>query len=531
LIFENKSLSFKLSLNNSPMKHLIIAFFLLLPFSFLKSQINQDWAARFNGPAHSDDRPNSVAIDANGNVFVTGGGEVINPDVWGMTTIKYNSAGVQQWAVTFTGTSTTVEGRVIACDAAGNVYVTGNFNATGTGVNYVTIKYNTNGVQQWVSYYVPPAGSRIPRAMVLDDSANVYVTGISTVKYNTNGVQQWAVNHNTIVNAITIDPARNIYLAGGVANDTCRTFKYNSNGVLQWAAKYPSKSFGSSVAIDGSGNVYTAGYLNAASSHDFLILKYNPAGVQQWMNSYNNPANNLDEAKFIKIDLSGNVIVSGNSSSSNKNYFTTIKYNSSGFRQWVTGDSSGRFCNGMVLDSADNIYITGEGSTPSTSLDFMTVKYNASGVQQWAMRFDAAGGGDHPSDIKIDRSGNVYVVGIADSSAGNGYYDYATLKYSQGITGISVTSNTTPSNFDLMQNYPNPFNPTTNIEFALPEKSFVKLKVFDFLGREVSELVNENLTAGSYRYNFNGANLSSGMYLYKLETENFSETKKMMLVK
>lgn len=81
------------------------------------------------------------------------------------------------------------------------------------------------------------------------------------------------------------------------------------------------------------------------------------------------------------------------------------------------------------------------------------------------------------------------------------------------------------------QNYPNPFNPTTNIEFSIPEKSFVKLNVFDISGKQVSQLVNENLSAGTFKYDFNAENLPSGIYFYKFETDKFSETKKMILIK
>jgi len=100
-----------------------------------------------------------------------------------------------------------------------------------------------------------------------------------------------------------------------------------------------------------------------------------------------------------------------------------------------------------------------------------------------------------------------------------------------GSIGIQQVSTTVPDKFYLQQNYPNPFNPVTNIKFSLPEKSFVKLKVFDLLGREVQHLVNEKLTAGEYKYDFNASLLPSGIYFYKLETENFSETRKMILVK
>ncbi len=87
------------------------------------------------------------------------------------------------------------------------------------------------------------------------------------------------------------------------------------------------------------------------------------------------------------------------------------------------------------------------------------------------------------------------------------------------------------TNYSLEQNYPNPFNPTTKIRFAIPRSEFVKITIFDISGKEVEQLVNENLIAGAYEAEFNGANLSSGTYFYKIETNSFSDTKKMILVK
>jgi plastocyanin len=85
--------------------------------------------------------------------------------------------------------------------------------------------------------------------------------------------------------------------------------------------------------------------------------------------------------------------------------------------------------------------------------------------------------------------------------------------------------------FELKQNYPNPFNPSTNIEFQISDRSFVSLKVFNILGDEVVTLVNEEKQAGVYNVKFNAAGLSSGMYLYRLQTGSFVETKKMILMK
>lgn len=88
-----------------------------------------------------------------------------------------------------------------------------------------------------------------------------------------------------------------------------------------------------------------------------------------------------------------------------------------------------------------------------------------------------------------------------------------------------------PTEFALMQNYPNPFNPSTRIKYSVPQSSNVELKVFDILGNEVATLVNEEQSAGNYKVNFDAAGLSSGMYFYKLQTDNFVETKKMLLLK
>lgn len=88
-----------------------------------------------------------------------------------------------------------------------------------------------------------------------------------------------------------------------------------------------------------------------------------------------------------------------------------------------------------------------------------------------------------------------------------------------------------PENYSLDQNYPNPFNPSTTIKFRLPVNSFVSLKVYNVLGKEVATLVSEEMFAGTYEVNFNADNLSSGVYFYKLESENFVKTNKMVLVK
>lgn len=97
--------------------------------------------------------------------------------------------------------------------------------------------------------------------------------------------------------------------------------------------------------------------------------------------------------------------------------------------------------------------------------------------------------------------------------------------------GVTQTNTAIPNSYSLHQNYPNPFNPTTRIEFAIPKQGFVNLKIYDILGREVKVLVNEVKTPGNYSVDFNAAELSSGVYFYRLESNGFTDIKKMMLIK
>jgi hypothetical protein len=100
-----------------------------------------------------------------------------------------------------------------------------------------------------------------------------------------------------------------------------------------------------------------------------------------------------------------------------------------------------------------------------------------------------------------------------------------------GTLGVKETSVIVPNKFRLDQNYPNPFNPTTNISFDVPSEQFVTVKVYSMLGEEVATLVNERLTPGSYQTRFDGYNLSSGVYLYRITAGNFTQAKSMLLVK
>jgi len=313
----------------------------------------QKWIQRYNGPGNSTDEATSLAVDQLGNVYVTGysHGSGIYSDY---ATIKYNSNGDSVWVKRYNGSANGYDGATsIAIDEFRNVYVTGISNESGSSTDIQTIKYNSNGVKMWDRKYNGTGNSTDGAYSIkVDNSGNVYVTGYS---YN------------------------------GTYPDYA-TVKYNSAGVQQWAQLYSGSLNGfdeaHSIAVDGLGNVYITGESQDSTGYnDFATIKYNTTGIQQWVQRYNGPTNNHDMGKSIACDSLGNVYVTGESRGvgTNRDYLT-IKYNSLGIQQWDkwyngTGNQ-GDYSTAIVIDRSGNVYVTGYSLGNGTSYDITTIKYS-----------------------------------------------------------------------------------------------------------------------------------------------------------
>jgi photosystem II stability/assembly factor-like uncharacterized protein len=127
----------------------------------------------------------------------------------------------------------------------------------------------------------------------------------------------------------------------------------------------------------------------------------------------------------------------------------------------------------------------------------------------------------------------VYSLTVTDSYlfAGTNGFGVWRIPLSQLITSVENTEENLPVSYFLQQNYPNPFNPSTTIEFTLPKASFVTLKVYDVLGKELKTLVSEEKPAGIYKVNFNAIKFTSGVYFYQLKTNSMILTKNMVLLR
>lgn len=511
----------------------------------LNAQVNQEWMSRYeHGIA------NSMVIDDAENVYVTGRTGSYT-DSLNYATIKYDKLGSIQWIAFYNhNVNDWDEAKSIAVDKSGNVYVTGISFTIENGFDYLTVKYNSSGIEQWTKRYNGATGSNDYAISVkLDGDENVFVLGYSkgngtdydyaTIKYNSLGEELWIRRYNGTGNfydkatSMALDDSGNVYVTGYSDNEVAwydyLTIKYSSSGVEQWVARFNSFEFSiaraTSVKVDKSCNVYVTGECIYDSTYlDYVTIKYNSYGNLQWSAVYDGPAHENDFATSLAIDTLGNVCVTGYS-----NYdYATVMYDSNGIQKWVARYAGGEIYDeayAVALDQSGNAYVTGgaSGIIDPFRYKYTTIKYDINGVQKWLQVYSDIGRDAIANSISIGKSGAVYISGQSGNS-------FLTIKYSQ-TTGVNPVNFATPTNYELFQNYPNPFNPITVIEFLLPERSFVTLRVFDINGKIVSELVNENLSAGIFQYEFNATNFSSGVYFYKLETGSFSQTKKMMLTK
>jgi hypothetical protein len=563
------------------MKNLIkifIAVIVLLQFSKVNAQY-QEWVSFYNGPflESSPDTAFSIVVDNVGNSFVTGssGGDY--------ATVAYDPTGVYLWWPSGASRFHSDYGisRAVYLDIQkpyyDKIYVSG----YAQGPVYKEINtiayYTSNGSNVWGNnaVYSSPYGDCIANMVKCDNEGNVYVTGyttgngtyedIVTLKYDANGQPSatWPdIGYGTGVRVYSgpgkgNDKAYGLSISGGIVYVTGRahfaafdnrlvTLCYDQNGVQLWQSDYPGNFQGykerNCIAADYTNGVYvTANRVGENSFLCMVVLKYNPAnGDLVWVKDVYERYASSSIGFFSRRPNdnspghTNDIFITG---CGGANFLMmTAKFTEDGKEEWMVYYNSLGMFNALAIDASENIYVSGNISLQS--MDMITVKYNAYGAQLWDATFnDVINYGDEAFSNAADNSGNCYVTG---SSFGVGSAsEYTTIKYSSGIdvkqTAFQNKNNeltiVKPDSYQLGQNFPNPFNPSTQIKYAVPKSNFITLKVYDMIGMEIKELVNEYKEAGYYNVMFDGSNLASGVYIYKLISGNFTETKKMILIK
>ena len=431
------------------MKAKLIYLTLLISTQFSYSQIEPEWVTRFDGPSnYSTNGGSSVAVDNSGNVIIAG--SFRTDTEFSIVTIKYDASGVMLWVRYHAGFYP-----VLALDDFGSIYVGGILEISNNNVDYLIIKYDNEGNEQWVRTYNGTTNEDDELwAIAVDKFGSVFVTGgsegndnfetadIVTIKYSSTGILVWENRYNgpgsysDVGRAIAVDTSGNVYVTGstefnGNFSDAV-TIKYNSAGVQEWVKFYDSGTYYegcASIALDAGGNVIVAG----RTGPDYLTIKYSSGGAQLWVRTYHGPLTGTNGASAVAVDNSGNVYVTGSSrESGTATDYATIKYSPEGVEQWVRTyhGKSGAGALSIGLDPLGNVYVTGASTELNgtvTSADYTTIKYDTDGNQKWLHSYNGTGNGsDAAYSMAVDDLGNVYVTG---RSKGISTTDIVTIKY------------------------------------------------------------------------------------------------------
>ena len=338
----------------------------------------------------------------------------------------------------------------IAVDSSGNRYGVGNI-GEGSLIKFSLIKNDTTGNVAWQRELTGSELHTQGFKIVTDSSGNVYAVGadqlnsspytvwVVVVKFNSSGAIQWQrrleTNNNTISSSIALDTSNNVYIVTSDYGATSNLIaaKYDSSGTIQWQKRFYSTtgagSEGTGLAVDSAGNVYACGRAFGSA----FIVKFNTAGVYQWVYSLSGPY-----AYGMTVDSSDNLYMVGNmyNSVSAKQEMVLLKIDSSGTQQWqrtLGKTSTDTYGYATTVDSSGNVYVTG---ITNTVWDIYIAKYNTLGTLQWQRTLGSTAY-ELGQSIKISSTGDIHVTGGSTISGTEDVF-FATLPGDGSRTGTHI---------------------------------------------------------------------------------------------
>ncbi|MCP4581343.1 MAG: T9SS type A sorting domain-containing protein [candidate division Zixibacteria bacterium] len=532
-----------------------------------------------------EDRANAIAVDDSGNAYITGrtlstdfpieNPYQTDPVGWDVFITKLSPDGNSIVYSTFLGGRVHDEGYAIGVDRSGNAYVTGytkstnfpTFNPYQMYQSYKDVfvtKLSSGGNSLVYSTYLGGNHDEVGRDIAVDAGGCAYIIG------------------DTGSNDF---PTENPYQTNQSFSDAFIT-KLSPDGISLIYSTYLGGSYieyGMGIAVDSSGYAYITG---TTKSTDFPTLypydgSYNGGDWDVFVTKLNTAGNSLvystylgggshDASSDITVDGSGFAYVTGYTESIDFPTLNPIQFYQYNYDVFVTrfsvsgiylvystylGGDGYEYGTGITTDAGGCAYVTGVthstdfptanpisgGDTIHGTSDGFLSKLSPEGNSLFFGSYLGGGNSDYGSGIVADSNGAVYVTGgtassdfpivnACDSTYNGGEFDVYVIRI-DAVTGINENISVLPRTYQLVQNYPNPFNASTTIKYDLPLTSEVTIDIYDILGRKIGTLVNDTQQAGYHQATWNAGDVSSGIYFYRIQAGDFTESKSMLLLK
>jgi hypothetical protein len=516
-----------------------------------------------------DDRATPIIQTSDGGYAAAGYTSSFGAGGYDEYIVKFDFNGTLQWSRTIGGTGTDIA-LSITQTTDGGYTVSGETNSFGAGgYDEYIVKLDHNGMPQWTKTIGGTGddfGEHIVQTIdggyAIGGQTNSFGAGdydMIIVKIDAAGTFQWSrtIGGTSLDYALSIIQTtdRGYALFGstdsfGAGYNDYYIVKLDSSGSLQWSRTIGGTGgdYGFSIIQTTDGGYAMSGTTISfgAGNLDLYIVKLDVSGLLQWSRTIGGTNHEYGYSLVQTTDVGYAVSASTASFGAGSYDAYIVKLDSSGSLQWsktIGGANDDNFLS--IIQTTDGSYAAA-GSTAS---------FGAGGYDAYIVKLDTGGNtcGNSSSPLSTVESPTSTVMSPAPTvtsptptviTPASTISSGGTLTLICTFTGIKPISKEIPNSYKLFQNYPNPFNPSTNIKFdiaplfnqgrvapASAGDGVVTLKIYDILGREVTTLVNQQLQPGTYNIEWNASDYPSGIYFYKLETGNFVDAKKMVLVK
>lgn len=471
----------------------------------------------------------SIAVDLSDNVYTVAYDYNPAGDIY---LTKRDLNGNLLWETKFdqTDNSKWEKATWVETDNSGNAIVTGTLmSGYSNPVNAASIvmKFSPQGTLLWRNVYENSFDGSYTKQCLVDASNNIYVLGLGfngtgqstkVKKFAPDGSVIWTYYSYDGIGAplyfkFTRDNA--IVISGrGITGSINGFAKIDLAGLNKWSIAGVNSITTGDAAGDSEGNTYIITGLYGSNTQS-TVKKLNSTGNIVWENNF------LIAGTRIEIGSDNLPVVAGfpNTGSAGSSF---IKVNQNGSLLWANQNADSTYNllahAQLKLDQFNNAYLAA-----SIMTHMAVCRVNSNGSTGWTVTIPTG----YAQGIDFGSDNSVYVVGGGTSGAGSG----GTGKILQPLTNITGNSNQLPANNWLGSNYPNPFNPATIIKFGIATEGKYTITVYDVSGQLVSVLAEVYKEPGEYSVSFDGSSLPSGIYFYKLQGNDFSVTKRMILIK